>query len=213
MRAAPGSPGRRCRMRPSPMRSPRRPFPAPPPWSSSTTWAPRAPTAVATTPPPAWSSPAIRTQLVQAVVDANPNTIVVAMTGAPVYMPWTIPHAGHNAVKSILQMWYPGQRGGIATANVVLGTVNPGGKLPETFPVDANHFAQNETGCDGSTNLGTSAAAHPGAPPRSAPARSTPACSCRASTPRTRPATSTTTATSTSATARSRTPTSAPTRR
>ena len=105
--------------------------------------------------------PGYQDQMVQAVVDANPNTIVVAMTGAPVYMPWAIPHAGHNAVKSILQMWYPGQRGGIATANVVLGTVNPGGKLPETFPVDANHFAQNETGCDGATNLGTSAAAHP----------------------------------------------------
>ena len=105
--------------------------------------------------------PGYQDQLVQAVVDANPNTIVVTMTGAPVYMPWALPQAGHNAVKSILQMWYPGQRGGIATANVVLGSVNPGGKLPETFPVDANHFAQNETGCDGATNLGTSAALHP----------------------------------------------------
>ncbi len=84
---------------------------------------------------------------IQAVVDANPNTIVVAMTGAPVYMPWAIPQPGHNAVKSVLEMWYSGQRGGIATANVLLGLVNPGGKLPETFPVDATHYPQFETTC------------------------------------------------------------------
>ena len=92
---------------------------------------------------------------VQSIVDANPNTIVVAMNGAPVYMPWAIPQPGHNAVKSILQMWYPGQRGGIATANVLLGTVNPGGKLPETFPVDATHYPQYESTCSQSA-LGSS---------------------------------------------------------
>jgi hypothetical protein len=100
--------------------------------------------------------PGYQDLMVQKVVDANPNTIVVAMTGAPVYMPWAMPQVGHNAVKSILQMWYPGQRGGIATANVVLGSVNPGGKLPETFPVDATHYPQYENGCDGINNLGQS---------------------------------------------------------
>ena len=92
--------------------------------------------------------PGYQDAAVQAVVDANPNTIVVVMTGDPVYMPWALSQPGHNAVKSILEMWYPGQRGGIATANVLLGTVNPGGKLPETFPVDDTHFPQYEATCD-----------------------------------------------------------------
>ena len=92
--------------------------------------------------------PGYQDAAVQAVVDANPNTIVVVMTGDPVYMPWALSQPGHNAVKSILEMWYPGQRGGIATVNVLLGTVNPGGKLPETFPVDDTHFPQYEATCD-----------------------------------------------------------------
>jgi beta-glucosidase len=62
-----------------------------------------------------------------AVAAANPNTIVVLNTGDSVFMPWA------GSVNSILEMWYPGQMGGAATANVLLGNVNPGGKLPETF--------------------------------------------------------------------------------
>jgi hypothetical protein len=84
------------------------------------------------------------------------------MTGAPVYMPWAIPAAGHNAVKSVLQMWYPGQRGGIATANVLLGIVNPGGKLPETFPVDATHYPQFEATCSQSAQGSGSSASNVG---------------------------------------------------
>jgi beta-glucosidase-like glycosyl hydrolase len=65
--------------------------------------------------------------VVAAVVAANPNTAIVLNTGDSVFMPWA------SSVKSILEMWYPGQMGGPATANVLLGNVNPGGKLPETF--------------------------------------------------------------------------------
>ena len=59
---------------------------------------------------------------------ANPNTVVVLNTGDPVFMPWV------DDVKAILEMWYPGQRGGPATANVLLGHVNPSGKLPGHLP-------------------------------------------------------------------------------
>jgi beta-glucosidase len=59
---------------------------------------------------------------------ANPRTIVVLNTGGPVAMPWK------NDVRAILEMWYPGQEGGWATADLLLGRANPSGKLPVTFP-------------------------------------------------------------------------------
>jgi beta-glucosidase len=66
--------------------------------------------------------------VITAVAAASPNTVVVLNTGDPVFMPWAA------NVNAILQMWYPGQMGGPATANVVLGNVNPSGKTPVTFP-------------------------------------------------------------------------------
>lgn len=71
-------------------------------------------------------------QLVEAVAAVNPNTVVVLNTGDPVLMPWL------NQVKSVLEMWYPGEEGGAATAKLLLGWANPGGKLPITFPASAN---------------------------------------------------------------------------
>lgn len=71
--------------------------------------------------------PGYQDQVIAAVAAANPNTVVVLNTGDPVLMPWV------NSVKAILEMWYPGQMGGVATANILLGKVNPGGKLPVTF--------------------------------------------------------------------------------
>jgi beta-glucosidase len=68
-------------------------------------------------------------ELIDRIVSANPRTIVVLNTGGPVTMPWK------EKVHAILQMWYPGQEGGWATANVLLGRANPGGKLPVTYPV------------------------------------------------------------------------------
>jgi beta-glucosidase len=67
--------------------------------------------------------------LIRAVAAVNPRTIVVLNTGDPVAMPWV------NDVAAILEMWYPGQRVGEATAALVLGDVSPSGKLPVTFPV------------------------------------------------------------------------------
>ena len=67
-------------------------------------------------------------QLIAAVAAANPNTIVVLNTGSAVTMPWV------DAVKGIVEAWYPGQEDGNAVAAVLFGDVNPSGKLPVTFP-------------------------------------------------------------------------------
>lgn len=72
--------------------------------------------------------PGYQDELIRAVAAANDRTIVVLNVGAPVTMPWV------DEVESILQMWYPGQAGGQATARLLLGHDSPGGRLPVTFP-------------------------------------------------------------------------------
>jgi beta-glucosidase len=66
--------------------------------------------------------------LIKAVAAANPNTVVVLNTGSAVTMPWL------NDVRSVLEMWYPGQQYGTALASLLFGDVSPSGKLPVTFP-------------------------------------------------------------------------------
>ncbi|GAA1586633.1 glycoside hydrolase family 3 C-terminal domain-containing protein [Actinomadura kijaniata] len=66
--------------------------------------------------------------LVADVAAANPDTIVVLETGGPVLTPWA------GRVRGVVQAWYPGQRGGEALARVLYGDVDPGGRLPMTFP-------------------------------------------------------------------------------
>jgi beta-glucosidase len=68
-------------------------------------------------------------ELIQAVAQANKNTIVVINAGSPVAMePWI------DQVPSVLMMWYGGQEGGHAIASVLFGDFTPSGKLPVTFP-------------------------------------------------------------------------------
>ncbi|BAV08899.1 beta-glucosidase [Filimonas lacunae] len=68
-------------------------------------------------------------ELIKAVLAANPKTIVVLMGGGAVDMNQWI-----NNTPAIVQAWYPGMEGGTALANILVGKVNPSGKLPMTFP-------------------------------------------------------------------------------
>lgn len=72
--------------------------------------------------------PGRQDELVAAVLAANPRTVVVVQTGGPVEMPWM------KDAPAILQAWYPGQECGNAIADVLFGDVEPGGRLPQTFP-------------------------------------------------------------------------------
>ena len=70
-------------------------------------------------------------QLIEQVAAANPHTIVVLDTGGPVLMPWL------DQVAAVVEAWYPGEQDGNAIAGVLLGDVNPSGRLPQTFPPSA----------------------------------------------------------------------------
>jgi beta-glucosidase len=66
--------------------------------------------------------------LISAVAASNPHTIVVLNTGGPVMMPWL------GQIKGLLEAWYPGQQDGNAISALLFGDVDPGARLPETFP-------------------------------------------------------------------------------
>jgi len=75
--------------------------------------------------------------LVQSIVAANKNTIVVMKSGTAILMPWAA------SVPAILQAWYPGEEDGNAVAAVLFGDVNPSGKLPLTFPAQLSDLPAN----------------------------------------------------------------------
>jgi beta-glucosidase len=66
--------------------------------------------------------------LIKAVVEVNPKTAVVMSSGASIFMNEWI-----DKVPAVVQIWFPGQEGGNAIADILFGDVNPSGKLPTTF--------------------------------------------------------------------------------
>jgi beta-glucosidase len=81
-----------------------------------------------------WDRPSLRLpneqdRLIRAVTAANPRTVVVLTAGGAVETA-----SWEDSTPAVLQAWYTGQEQGSAIARVLFGDVNPGGKLPITFP-------------------------------------------------------------------------------
>jgi len=74
--------------------------------------------------------PGRQDELVRAVAAANPRTVAVINSGAPVLLPWA------DDVAAVLLTWFGGQEYGNALADVLLGAAEPGGRLPTTWPAD-----------------------------------------------------------------------------
>jgi beta-glucosidase len=79
--------------------------------------------------------PADQVALIRQVAAANPRTVVVLMGGGGM-----LTREWHDAVPGLLLLWYPGQEGGHALADVLLGRVSPSGRLPFSLPSSADQL-------------------------------------------------------------------------
>ena len=84
--------------------------------------------------------PSNQVDFIRKLKDGNDKPVIVVMTGGS---PITMPEVEELA-DAILWVWYPGQEGGNAVADVIFGNEVPSGKLPLTFPVSANQLPDYE---------------------------------------------------------------------
>jgi len=91
--------------------------------------------------------PEVQRELLQALAATGKPLVVVLLNGSGVAVNWAQKHAA-----AILDAWYPGEAGGTAIAETLVGANNPGGRLPETFyksvsqlPPFADYSMQNRT--------------------------------------------------------------------
>ena len=104
---------------------------------------------------PDFELPGDQNKLIDEIAAVNPNTIVVLNVSQPVALPWL------DKVKAILQMWWPGDEGGSATANILLGKTSPAGRLPFTWgkrledyaATDPAHPERSSAGVNGATTF------------------------------------------------------------
>ena len=80
---------------------------------------------------PDLSLPGRQRELVEAVIEANPRTVVVVNAGSPVEMPWAALPAPS------FFPWYGGEEAADALADIIVGAAEPSGRLPITLPARA----------------------------------------------------------------------------
>ncbi|MCK4919661.1 MAG: glycoside hydrolase family 3 C-terminal domain-containing protein [Bacteroidales bacterium] len=76
----------------------------------------------------------LQNDLVQAVYESGTPTIVILCSGKPLAVEWIA-----DNIPAIIEIWEPGSFGGLATAQILYGEVNPSGKLPITIPRSSGH--------------------------------------------------------------------------
>lgn len=84
--------------------------------------------------------PYAQDKLISELAKSNKNLVVVNVSGNAVTMPWM------KAVPSIVQTWYNGTESGNALAAILVGDVNPSGKLPFTFPAKLEDVGAHKLG-------------------------------------------------------------------
>jgi beta-glucosidase len=87
---------------------------------------------------PDYALPGDQNKLISAISKINPNTIVVLNNCQPIDLPWL------NQVKAVLEMWYPGDGGGVATASVLLGHTDPAGRMPFTWARRLDQYVSHD---------------------------------------------------------------------
>jgi beta-glucosidase len=84
---------------------------------------------------PSFALPDAQADLIRAVAEANPRTVVVMNNGSPVAMKEWL-----DKVPAVLEAWLPGQEGGAALAAILFGEANPSGRLPDTLAADREDY-------------------------------------------------------------------------
>ncbi len=79
-------------------------------------------------------------ELIEAIAEVNPNTVVVNISGTGVAMPWL------DKVKAVVQAWYLGNETGNTLARILAGDVNPSGKLPYTYYASLDQCGAHKLG-------------------------------------------------------------------
>ncbi|WP_018143280.1 glycoside hydrolase family 3 C-terminal domain-containing protein [Alloscardovia criceti] len=82
-------------------------------------------------------------QLISELLDVQPHAVIVLVGGSPVEMPWA------DKASTLVWNWYAGSESGTALAHVLLGSVNPSGHLPESFPVQLEDSPAHAVGTFG----------------------------------------------------------------